>query len=366
MRVAIVHYWIVRMRGGEEVLKALLALYPRADVYTNVYNKRLSDNLVLSERNVYTTWINNLPFSTRLYPLYMPLMPGALELLDLSEYDLIISSESGPAKWVIPGPKARHICYIHSPLRYLWDQRHLYRKKVPAPFRPFFDFVTRRLRAEDVLSASRVDLFVANSSFVASRVARYLRRDAVVLHPPVLLSRVPPAGSCDDFYLFVGQLVSYKRVEHAVDACVKLGRRLIVVGDGPGRRYAQRFSSQGVECLGRIERTEMLDLMRRCRALLFPGVEDFGIVPVEVLSAGRPIVAYADGGVLDTVEHRVTGITYDDQSSEGLVRAIVEFEEWMPAFDSSVAQTRAQEFEAGKFSSGWTAIVDGLLGPILK
>lgn len=356
-RTAIVHYWLVANRGGEIVLRQLLSHHPDADLFTHVYDPDKLGEIIGDRPPPRTTSIARLPFARRAYPLYLPLMPAALERLDMSAYDLIISCESGPSKWVIPGPDARHICYIHSPMRYLWDQRFLYRNKVPWLARPLFDSLTDRLRAKDVYSASRVDEFVANSAFVARRVAKYYRRDAAVIHPPVPVADIPPPPPPEDFYLLAGQLVSYKSTRIAVDACLALGRRLVVVGDGPDRRYVEGLQGPNLSYLGRVPRAELVSLMGRCRALLFPGIEDFGITPVETMAAGRPVIAFGRGGALETVEHGRTGWLYDVPSVEGLVRAIEEFEEWEPGFEPQAAIRSARRFSPEAFDTAWKALI---------
>jgi glycosyltransferase involved in cell wall biosynthesis len=343
------------MRGGEAVLKVLMDLYPDASVYTNVYNAKGVAELFADRSPPATTWINTLPLASRIYPLYLGLMPGALEQLDMNNHDLIVSSESGPAKWVIPGPNARHICYVHSPMRYIWDQRLEYRKKVPWIARGCFDYFTAKLRYADTLSTMRVDDFVANSTFVAARIQRYYKRSAQVIHPPVDVDDFGSPLSPEDYYLFAGQLVSYKKVEVAVEACLRLKRRLVVVGDGPMAAYVSGLSDRGVDYRGRVGRAELVELMRKCRALLFPGVEDFGIVPVEVLAAGRPVVAFGEGGVMDSIADGQTGILYKDPDVEGLVRGIQAFEEWEGSFDPAVAQNHAAGFSPRAFREKWQA-----------
>ena len=359
LKTALVHYWLVRMRGGESVFRELMGMHPEGDVFTNVFHREGVAEMFNGRPDPATTWVNKLPWANKFYPLYMPLMPGALELFDLSDYELIVSSESGPAKWVISGPNTRHICYVHTPMRYLWDQRSLYRQKVPSLGRPVFDAVTRNLRFDDVLSAMRVDDFVANSTFVASRIKRYYRREATVIHPPVRLDDALPPSAPEDFYLFTGHLVSYKRLDLAIEACHKLKRRLVVLGDGPGRLLAERAASPWIEYRGWVPRHEMVSLMNRCRALLFPGVEDFGIVPVEVMAAGRPVVGLKRGGLLDTVEHGRTGWLYEGADVADLERAILDFEAWETDFQPQSAIKRASGFSAEVFREKWRRLVDG-------
>jgi glycosyltransferase involved in cell wall biosynthesis len=357
MKTALVHYWLVGLRGGETVFREFMEMYPDADIFTNVFDRKGVGEMFAGRPDPTTTWVNRLPAAPKLYPLYMPLMPAALEQLDVTDYDLVVSSESGPAKWVVSGPNTRHVCYVHTPMRYLWDQRLLYREKVPVLFRPVFDAVTHQLRIKDVVSAARVDDFVANSSFVAARIKRYYRRDAAVIHPPVPLDDIPPPQSPEDFYLFAGQLVSYKRVDLAMEACHRLGRRLVIVGGGSQAKLVEKFNSPWVEYRGRVPRAELVSLMGRCRALLFPGVEDFGLVPVEVMGAGRPVVGLAQGGLLDSVVDGQTGLHYRGVEVEDLMRAIAAFEEWQPDFDPAVAVARAAEFTPQVFRAKWRQVL---------
>jgi glycosyltransferase involved in cell wall biosynthesis len=359
MKTALVHYWLVGLRGGETVFREFMDMYPGADVFTNVFDREGVAEMFVGRPDPTTTWINALPAAPKLYPLYMPLMPAALEQLDVTDYDLIVSSESGPAKWVISGPNTRHVCYVHSPMRYLWDQRLLYRRKVPAALRPVWDAMTHRLRMKDVASSTRVDDFVANSSFVASRIKRYYRRDAVVINPPVPMDDIPPPQAPEDFYLFAGQLVSYKRVDLAMEACRRLGRRLVIAGGGSEAKLVEKFDSPLVEYRGRVSRAELVSLMGRCRALLFPGVEDFGLVPVEVMGAGRPVVGLGQGGLLDSVVDRRTGLLYGGGELEDLMAAIQAFEEWEPDFRPANAVARAQQFTPEVFRAKWRRHLDG-------
>lgn len=327
MKVAIIHYWLIGMRGGEAVLESLCELFPQADIYTHAYDATKISKKINSKK-IHTTFISRLPYSKTRYQAYLPLMPLALEMLDLSEYDLVISSESGPAKGVIVRPDALHICYVHSPMRYIWDQFHVYRKSAGFIKRKLMPLIAHYLRGWDVTSAARVDLFVANSNFVQKRISKYYRRKSVVIAPPVDVESFSAASvdEIGDYYLWVGELVTYKRADIAVAALCKMGKKLVVIGSGevpPGSEYA---NSSLIDIKGRVSDLEMRHYMARCKALIFPGVEDFGIVPVEVMASGRPVIAYAAGGALDTVVHGKTGILFDEQSVDGLIEAIEEFE----------------------------------------
>ena len=299
------------MRGGEKVLEALLEMFPQADIYTHVCNPKAVSALIKGRR-VYTSRINRLPFAKKLYQLYMPLMPNALMDFDLQSYDLVISSESGPAKGVVPNPNAYHICYCHSPMRYLWDMYHEYLGRTRAPVRFFMKQLIPGLRLWDAVSANMVDRFIANSGYVAKRIRRCYNREAAVVHPPAEIEKYlaverKPAY----YYLFFGQLAGYKRADIAIEACVKSGRKLVVAGAGAKKKHMVTKKSSLVTFTGRVSDEEIRKLYASAKALLFPGIEDFGIIPVEAQAAGCPVIAFREGGALETVKENVTGIFFD-------------------------------------------------------
>ena len=369
-RVAIVHYWLINARGGERVLEALCALFPDAPVYTHALD-RSTLSPALAAREIRTTFIDRLPGARRHCQRYLPLMPIALEQLDLTDYDLVISSESGPAKGIVPGPHARHLCYVHTPMRYVWDQYGLYRESSGRVTRLLMPWLASRLRVWDVTSAARVDAFVANSHHVAARVERYWRREASVVHPPVDVDAFAPASPDElgDFYLWAGELVAYKRPETAVDAFLEgrdaagRERRLVVIGRGerldPLRRRAA--GAANVEFLGRVDFDALRDRMAHCRALVFPGEEDFGMVPVEVMASGRPVVALGRGGALDTVIDGRTGALYDEPTVAGLLGALDRFEaEIEPGIDPEALVAHARRFDRRAFDAGIREALAGL------
>jgi len=328
MKIAIIHYWLVNMRGGEKVVEALLEMFPQADIFTHVYKPDAVTDII-KNRRVFTSRINRLPFAKKLYRLYMPLMLDALLDFNLQDYDLVISSESGPAKGVVPSPNAYHICYCHSPMRYLWDMYHEYVKES----NPFVRFFMKRLipglRLKDAVSANLVDRFIANSGYVAKRIRRCYNREATVVPPPVniekyLCAERKPA----DYYLFFGQITGYKRADIAIDACVKSGRKLLVAGAGADKKTRKKYKKSGlVTFRGRVCDEDIPELFASAKALLFPGIEDFGIIPVEANAAGCPVIAYRGGGALETVKENVTGIFFDEQTPQALIAAMERFEQ---------------------------------------
>jgi glycosyltransferase involved in cell wall biosynthesis len=360
MKVAIVHYWLVGMRGGERVLEVLCDLYPEAHVYTHVYlpgavSRSISCHLVT------TTFIGHMPFAATMYKKYLPLMPMALEQLDLSGYDLVISSESGPAKGVIAHPDAVHLCYCHSPMRYIWNLYHQYRSDAGMTTRLMMPAFAHYLRSWDQLSADRVDAFVANSHNVARRIWRYYGRRAAVVYPPVDTDsfRAKSGAPRGDFYLLVGELVAYKRADLAVRAFNHLRKRLVVIGGGETLASLRQLAGPTVEILG----TQPIDVLKSCysqaKALVFPGEEDFGIVPVEAMAAGCPIIAFRKGGACETVLEGKTGAFFEEQTVESLVRAVLNFE--TIHFDPELIANHAATFGTARFKSEMCEVIDAVM-----
>ena len=352
-RVAIIHYWLVTMRGGERVVEQMLRLFPHADVYTHVYVEGAVSGLIRGQR-VTETFIGRLPGARTHYQKYLPLMPLALEELDLNGYDLVISSESGPAKGVIVAPDAVHLCYVHSPMRYLWDHYHQYRSTAGWMTRQLMPWMFHRLRSWDVSSARRVDRLVANSHFIQARIARSWGRDSGVVHPPVEVDLFEPAapGDVSDRFLWVGQMTPYKRADIALEAFNRLGLPLLMVGTGEMARELRRRAGPTIEIVERLEFDQLRRAYATCRALIFTAEEDFGIVPVEAMASGRPVIAYGRGGVLDSVIPGETGLFFNEQNASSLVGALAAFEQWAPHFDPADAVRQARQFAPDRFDAG--------------
>lgn len=353
MKVAIVHYWLVNMRGGERVLESLCRLYPQADIFTHVVDhSKLSP--IIAQHTIYTTFIQKLPGSKKHYPKYLPLMPLALEQLNLSQYDLVISSESGPAKGVITRADTVHVCYCHSPMRYLWDFYPEYLAAASPLVRFFMRIFCTPLRMWDVLSSNRVDHFVANSHTVAKRIQKHWRRPATVIYPPVSLASFPlSTAPRENFYLCLGQMVSYKRMDIAVEACTRLGLELIVAGEGECLQALQKKAGPTVRFVGRPDTQEISKLFSRCRALIFPGEEDFGIVPVEAMSTGAPVIAYKRGGATETIIDGITGTFFAQQNVDCLCQCLLDFEQRYADFDCTRISQHAASFSVERFESAF-------------
>ena len=360
MRVAIVHYWLVNMRGGERVVEALCELYPDADIYTHVAEPEVLSDTIRGHR-IQETFIARLPGARRHYQKYLPLMPLALEQLDLRAYDLVISSECGPAKGVITTPRTLHLCYCHSPMRYVWDMYWDYLRDVSRLMRPLARVLLHYLRRWDLASAFRVDHFMANSDYVARRVRKHYRRDAHVIHPPVDTEAFGLAESTADYYLMVGELVPYKRADLAVSAFSRAGKRLVVIGAGEQLSELRRLAGPTVEVMGRQPAFVIREKYAHCRALLFPGEEDFGIVPIEAMASGRPVIAYRRGGALETVVEGRTGLFFDEQTEDSLLATVERFEEIEETFDPAEIRCHAIGFDKKVFKAKFRARVEGLM-----
>ena len=371
-RIAIVHYWFVSRRGGERVVEAMAEMFPQADLFALVVDP---DQLPLSLRNrrIQTSFLQKLPGATRMHKRLLPLYPLALEQFDLSGYDLVISSESGPAKGVLTGGRTCHICYCHSPMRYLWDFYHHYRhgNSFGALSRPVFTLAAHYLRMWDAASAGRVDHFVANSRTVAARIRKHYRRDSTVIYPPVNVAAGYLSNHIEDYFLVVSQLVDYKRVDLAIAACNRLGLPLRIVGDGEQFQRLRKLAGPTVSFLGPLSDSDLWKQYAHCRALLFPGEEDFGIVPVEALSFGRPVIAFGRGGATETVAgfypdfpaapENCSGVFFKEQTVESVVEAIRAFESSENCFDPVQIRQQAKCFDQAHFKNNLGSFVSDSL-----
>lgn len=323
MRVAIVHDYLNQYGGAERVLEALHELYPDAPVYTSIYDP---EAMPASYRSwdIRTSWMQRLPFWRKIFRAYFPLYPSAFESFNFQQYDLILSSSSAYAKGIIPRPGAVHVCYCHTPMRFAWrTDSYVEREGIEGPSKVLLSILLTYVRLWDVVSSARVDQFVANSNEVSQRIKRYYQREAVIVPPPVDLPAYDPRPA-GDYYLAGGRLIPYKRLDLAVQAFSKLGLPLKIFGSGRDRARLEALAGPNIEFLGHIDEAQRHELFANCRAFIFPGEEDFGITPLEAMAAGRPVIAYAAGGALDSVRDGITGRFFKQQTAAALAAAVAQ------------------------------------------
>lgn len=354
MRVALVHDWLTGMRGGERVLEGLLELYADAEIFTLVHVPG-SVSARIEARPIHVPAIGRLPLAGRFYRYGLPIMPALVERFDLRGFDLVISSSHCVAKGARPPDGTPHVSYCHTPMRYVWDQYDAYfgPGRASPPVRAAMGLLAPRLRAWDRQASDRVTAFIANSDHVRGRIRRFYDRDARVVHPPVDVDRFTPARRREDFYVHLGALVPYKRIDLVVDAFNRLGRRLVIVGEGVERARLEARAGPTVEFVGRLSDAEVADLLPRARGLVHAGVEDFGIALVEAQAAGTPVAALAAGGALETVIDPgragggATGVLFDARTPEALSEAVLELE--ARTFDPDVLRAHARRFGRDRF-----------------
>jgi glycosyltransferase involved in cell wall biosynthesis len=361
MRVALVHDWLTGMRGGEKVLRSLLRMFPDADIFTLLHVKG-SVAAEIEARPIHTSFVQRLPGVARHYRRYLPLFPAAIGSLDLSGYDLVISSSHCVAKGAKRGQDALHVCYCFTPMRYVWDRYDDYfgPGKLGIPARWIVPHVAEALRAWDVATAARVDHFVADSRYVAGRIRRYYGRESEVILPAVDSEWFTPGdGGGGDYDLIVSALAPYKRIELALEAYRGTGRRLKVAGTGPEAERLRALAPPEAEFLGWVDDAALRDLYRGCRAVIMPGVEDFGIVPLEAMACGRPAVVFAEGGGSETVIHGETGVVFEEPTPASL-RAAIDSLQGI-SFNTLALRARAEAHSQAAFEARFRAFVERVL-----
>ena len=359
LRVAIVHDWLVTYAGAERVLREMLMLYPQADLFAVVDFLSDADRERLLGKQAQTTFIQNLPWARKKYRSYLPLMPLAIEQLDLSAYDLVLSSSHAVAKGVLTGPDQLHICYCYTPIRYAWDLQHQYLREsgLKGWKGALARLMLHYIRLWDARTALGVDHFVADSAYIARRVRKVYRREAAVIYPPVAVDSFPLREDKEDFYLAASRLVPYKRLDLIVAAFRSLpDKRLVLIGDGPEMDKIRALAGANVEILGYQPDAVLRDHLQRARALIFAAEEDFGILPVEAQACGTPVIAYGRGGVRETVLEGQTGVFFEEQSAEAIVAAVQGFEA-LPTFSPAACRANAEGFSEERFRRDLTALV---------
>lgn len=374
MNVCLVHDYLNQHGGAERVLEAFKELYPDAPIYT----------LLISEENrkrydswdIRTSFIQKLPFARRHYEKYFPFFPVAVESFDLRDYDLVLSSSSAWAKGALTLPETTHICYCHSPMRFAWDWYHSRLNEERRILKPFLSAALNRVRVWDVASSSRVDHYIANSTLVQRRIQKYYRRNADVIFPPVDVERFGRLAEQNrkEYYVVLSRLKPYKRIDLAVQACTELGRKLYVIGEGSQYKSLKRMAGDSVKFTGRLDDQEVGDKLSRASALLFPGLEDFGIVPLEAVSCGTPVIAFGSGGVCDSMipfdesatdnsDRSPTAVFFDEQTAQSLKEAILCFEKNRDAFRTADMKRHAAGFSTSGFIRSVRKYIQNTLQP---
>ena len=361
MRAAFVHDWLAVYAGAEKVLEAALELYPRAPIYTLIYQQESFKGTRIAAHPVHTSFIERLPKGQEKYRSYLPLMPLAVEQFDLSDYGIVISSSHAVAKGVLTRADQLHISYIHTPIRYAWDLQFQYLKEagIERGLRSTIArLILHYIRLWDVASANRVDVFVANSRYVAQRIWKIYRRRARVIYPPVDVDRFVARSNRDDFYLALSRFVPYKKMDLIVRTFSQLGLPLVVIGDGPDFAKVERLAGSNVKLLGRQPDEVVRDYMERCKAFVFGADEDFGITPVEAQAAGAPVIAFGRGGVTETVIEGKTGLFFGEQTEESLAETVRRFEKGERGFDAQAIRENAERFSKKRFLAEFSELVE--------
>lgn len=358
MRIAVVHDWLISFAGSEKVLAEILRIWPQADLFAVVDFLTPVQRAQLQDKRARTTFIQRLPWARRRYQAYLPFMPLAIEQLDLSAYDLVISSSHAVAKGVLTGPDQLHVSYVHSPVRYAWDLQHQYLHEagLTKGLKSALARMTLHyIRMWDYRTAAGVDHFVANSAFIGRRILKAYRRPSTVIYPPVDTERFVVRERKDDFYLTVSRMVPYKKVPLIVEAFSGMpGKRLIVIGDGPEFAKARALAGPNVSFLGYQDFEVLRDHLQRAKAFVFAAEEDFGIAPVEAQACGTPVIAYGRGGVTETVcgleAESPTGLFYQEQSVAAIRDAVHRFETLSPGISAAACRANAERFSAARFA----------------
>jgi glycosyltransferase involved in cell wall biosynthesis len=358
VRVAVVHDYFTQHGGAENVAGELYNLVPQADMFATVALDEYVPACIPRGR-LQTSWMQNLPRIADFYRLYFPLYPLGVQSLDLSRYDLVISSSSGYGKGVRTRSDALHVCYCHTPMRWIWRYHdYVHRENLAASKKLLLPVVLKGLKAWDIDAARQPDQYVANSRVVAQRIRDCYGREAVVIPPPIDASRFVLQPRQEDYYLVLARLVSYKRIDLAISACNILGKRLVVIGGGPESSKLRALAGPTVAILGYVSDAEATRYASECRALLFPGEEDFGMAPLELAAAGRPTIAFRAGGALETIVEGTTGIFFDKQDVSSVAEAILRFEKM--DWDPQALRTHALRFDVGQFRRKFYDLLDGL------
>ncbi len=347
MKIAIVHDYLNQFGGAERVVSALHEIYPEAPIYTSIYDEKRMPG-IFKKMDIRVSFMQKLPFVFRFFKFYLLFYPFAFEKFDLSEYDVILSSSSAFAKGVKKRKGQIHICYCHTPMRFVWRyEDYVKRESIPMFLKSLLPVLLEPMKRWDLQTARMVDFYIANSRTVAERIQKTYDRKSVIINPPVECNFFKPSGLDHDYFLVVSRLNTYKRIDIVVEAFNELDLPLKIIGDGPDRRNLRKTAGANIEFLGRVPDQDLAKHLAECRALIFPGEEDFGIVPLEAMSAGRPVIAYKAGGAEETVSDGETGIFFEKQTSDSVVQAVKRFQ--FQTFNKNKIREHAERFDKKVF-----------------
>jgi glycosyltransferase involved in cell wall biosynthesis len=359
MKIAFVHDYLVQYGGAERVLECLCELYPYAPIYTILHNKQAMHG-VFEDKRIYTSYLQKFPFARKWHRIFPLLMPPAIEQFDFSAYDVVVSDSSSYAKGIITPPQTLHICYMHTPMRYAWDDCQKYTRDFyfPRYIKRLIPFAMNYIRLWDKVSADRVDLFIANSNFVARRIQKYYHKTAQVIHPPVDVKNffVDDSKSKEKYFLMVGRLIAYKRHDIAIKAFNKLKIPLKIIGRGPELKRLKKIAGPMVEFLGRVDDEELKKYYSKCEAVIFPQEEDFGIVAIEALAMGKPLIAYRGGDIPEHMEEEKMGVFFDEQTSAAIISAINKFQK--NEYAGEYIRSRVLKFDREMFKEKMKSFIE--------
>lgn len=357
MKIAFVHDYLVQYGGAERVLECLTEIYPYAPIYTILYNKEAMHG-VFENKLIYTSYLQKMPFAKRWHRIFPLLMPPAVEEFDFSQYDVVFSDSSSYAKGIITGPNTPHICYMHTPMRYAWDDCQKYTRDFYFPniIKKLIPFAMNYIRLWDKISADRIDTCIANSNFVAGRIRKYYHKESEVINPPVDIKRFFLSNEKGDCYLMVGRLIAYKQHAIAIKAFNELKLPLKIIGRGPELKRLKKIAGPNIEFLGRVDDEHLQSHYAKCKAVVFPQEEDFGIVAIEALSCGKPLIAYRGGDIPEHMEDGKMGIFFDEQNSDSIKEAVKKFETL--DFDPIYIRSKVEKFDREIFKEKIKTLIE--------
>jgi glycosyltransferase involved in cell wall biosynthesis len=358
MKIALLHDWIIEIAGSEKVFKEICEIIKDAEIWTIVYDKNSLKLLGIENRKVNSTIVQNFPLPKKLYRYYFFLYPIFVEQIDLSKYDIIISSSHAFIKGVLKNSNQIHICYCHTPIRYAWDLYFDYINSLNPIFKILASYFLHKIRIWDYISSQRIDYFIANSNNVAKRIKMTYNKDAIVIHPPVDVESFEVETKKENFYITAGRMVEYKKIDIIVKTFSKLkDKKLIVIGDGPNFKKIKKLSSSNVELLGRVDFETLKNYLKKAKAFIYMADEDFGILPVEAQACGTPVIAYRKGGVLESVIENKTGLFFDYQNEESLINAILKFEKIEDKFEPYEIRKNSEKFSKEEFRKKFSEFI---------